>query len=216
MEFLSSSYRFRRPRDSFCQWRSVFLFLSFSLSSLKVRTCLVENKADRDVKPGDFRTPVFTVLFFRHYERIPRWIFTSGPRGSKILRRLHPTPDSILRRFHPWKKKKKKSRRSLTLVAVLRSVHATLPSLPILPCLPPFLPSLFLSLTFFLFFIFFDFFPLTRHFPSALSVFLFFLFSFIIRVFGFLFRLQREKRREKETWKFFLRRERGMFFIVDV
>lgn len=45
---------------------------SLSLSSLKVRACLVENKADRDVKPGDFRTPLFTVFLFRHYEWIPR------------------------------------------------------------------------------------------------------------------------------------------------
>ena len=189
------------------------LSLSLSLSSLKVRTCLVENKADRDVKPGDFRTPVFTVLFFRHYERIPRWIFTSGPRGSKIFRRLHPTPDSILRRFHPWKKKKKKSRRSWHLL--LSFDPSTRPFL-LFQSLPAFRLSFLLvfllSLTFFLFFIFFDFFPLTRHFPSALSVFLFFLLSFIIRVFGFLFRLQREKRREKETWKFFLRSREGDVF----
>lgn len=135
--------------------------------------------------------------------RPPRF---KDPPPSSSHSGFHPPP------FSPVEEEEEEESSLLTLVAVLRSVHATLPSLPILPCLPPFLPSLFLSLTFFLFFIFFDFFPLTRHFPSALSVFLFFLFSFIIRVFGFLFRLQREKRREKETWKFFLRSREGDVF----
>ena len=213
MEFLSSSYRFRRPRDSFCQWRSVFLFLSFSLSSLKVRTCLVENKADRDVKPGDFRTPVFTVLFFRHYERIPRWIFTSGPRGSKILRRLHPTPDSILRRFHPWKKKKKKSHRSWHLL--LSFDPSTRPFL-LFQSLPAFRLSFLLvfllSLTFFLFFIFFDFFPLTRHFPSALSVFLFFFPFFYYSCLWFLVSpSEREEKRKRDLEVFPSSREGDVF-----
>ena len=135
--------------------------------------------------------------------RPPRF---KDPPPSSPHSGFHPPP------FSPVEEEEEEESSLLTLVAVLRSVHATLPSLPILPCLPPFLPSLFLSLTFFLFFIFFDFFPLTRHFPSALSVFLFFFLSFIIRVFGFLFRLQREKRREKETWKFFLRSREGDVF----
>lgn len=159
---------------------------SLSLSSLKVRACLVENKADRDVKPGDFRTPLFTVFLFRHYEWIPRWIFTSGPRGSKILRRLHPTPDSILC-SPPFSPVEEES--SLPDTCCCPSIRPrdrlTLPSLPIPPCLPPLLPSSLSSLflTFLPFFIFFDFFPLTRQNGIFLPLSVFLLFFFFLLLF---------------------------------
>lgn len=190
---------------------------SLSLSSLKVRACLVENKADRDVKPGDFRTPLFTVFLFRHYEWIPRWIFTSGPRGSKILRRLHPTPDSILC-SPPFSPVEEES--SLPDTCCCPSIRPrdrlTLPSLPIPPCLPPLLPSSLSSLflTFLPFFIFFDFFPLTRQNGIFLPLSVFLLFFFFLLLFVSLVSCF--------AFKFFLRSfrsggwEKGTFFIVGV
>lgn len=185
---------------------------SLSLSSLKVRACLVENKADRDVKPGDFRTPLFTVFLFRHYEWIPRWIFTSGPRGSKILRRLHPTPDSILC-SPPFSPVEEES--SLPDTCCCPSIRPrdrlTLPSLPIPPCLPPLLPSSLSSLflTFFAFFHFLRFLSVDKAFSFLCQFFFFFFFLllFVSLVSCFAF-------------KFFLRSfrsggwEKGTFFIV--
>lgn len=187
---------------------------SLSLSSLKVRACLVENKADRDVKPGDFRTPLFTVFLFRHYEWIPRWIFTSGPRGSKILRRLHPTPDSILC-SPPFSPVEEES--SLPDTCCCPSIRPrdrlTLPSLPIPPCLPPLLPSSLSSLflTFFAFFHFLRFLSVDKAFSFLCQFFFFFFFLllFVSLVSCFAF-------------KFFLRSfrsggwEKGTFFIVGV
>lgn len=137
--------------------------------------------------------------------RPPRF---KDPPPSSSHSGFHPPP------FSPVEEEEEEESSLLTLVAVLRSVHATLPSLPIPPCLPPLLPSCLPSLSnFFPFFHFLRFLSVDKAFSFRFVSFSFFFFlSFIIRVFGFLFRLQREKRREKETWKFFLRSREGDVF----
>lgn len=86
-----------------CQCGEVCFFFSLSLSSLKVRAYLVENKADRDVKPGDFRTrflPCSSSAIksgFRDEFSLPA---SAVQRSSAIFTPLQ-IPSSVLRRFHP-------------------------------------------------------------------------------------------------------------------
>lgn len=81
-------------RGSICQCRW--------FSSLKVRACDVANKAGCDIKLGTFEhvfyRPPYSPSAVTSSARIPRWIFTSGPRGGRFKGRasaLYPISSTL-------------------------------------------------------------------------------------------------------------------------
>lgn len=204
MEFLSSSYQ-ASIRDSlgvaFVSGESFSFPLSLSLH-WKSEHAWLKIKPTVWRKTRGLSNTFFTVspvLFFRHYERIPRWIFTSGPRqGFK-----DPPPSSPHSRFHPlFSLVFIRGRRVVASWHLLLSLDpSTRPSNPSFSSNPSFLLPSSLSFSFlFAFFIFFDFSPLTRqrHFPSALSVLFFFLSFFYYSCLWLLVSLSRKGGEEKK------------------
>lgn len=150
-------------RSSICQCRW--------FSSLKVRACDVENKAGCDVKLGTFEhvfyRPPYSPSAVTSSARIPRWIFTSGPRGGRFKGRasaLYPISSTLFSVVPPGEES--------SLCHLLLSFE---PSTRRLTLLSLFHPSLCLFRLFCFASVFHFFFPL----PLPLFLLLFLLFRFL-------------------------------------